>query len=180
MWGGLSWDAIAAPGHDMGALVFYCEAEKLLMSGDAPWENGFGVVLPDEPGALAAARDTLDRIAALDVTAVFPGHGQPFTGIRAALDRCYQRVEAFSADSTRMAGHALKVMLMFTLLERRKLPLDTLSEYLDGVTVYREYNRAYLRFTPSALAEMLVSELERGGAVRRNGEFLEPALRYSS
>jgi glyoxylase-like metal-dependent hydrolase (beta-lactamase superfamily II) len=72
-WGGLSWEAIAAPGHDMGALVFYCEAEQLLISGDALWENGFGVVLPDRPGALAAARETLDRIAALDVAVVIPG-----------------------------------------------------------------------------------------------------------
>jgi glyoxylase-like metal-dependent hydrolase (beta-lactamase superfamily II) len=92
-------EAIAAPGHDMGARVFYCEAEQLFISGDALWEDGFGVVLPDQPGALAAARETLDRIAALDLTVVIPGHGKPFTGISAALDRCYQRVEAFNADS---------------------------------------------------------------------------------
>jgi len=175
-WGGLSWEAIAAPGHDMGALVFYCEAERLLISGDALWENGFGVVLPDQPGALEAARGTLDRIAALGVSLVIPGHGQPFTGITSALDRCYQRVEAFKADSARMARHALKVMLMFTLLERRRLPLSTLSGYLDSVPVYREYNRAYLGLAPGALAEMLVNELQRAGAVARNAEFLMPVV----
>jgi glyoxylase-like metal-dependent hydrolase (beta-lactamase superfamily II) len=88
----------------MGALVFYCDAEQLLISGDALWQNGFGVVLPDQPGALAAAQDTLDRIAALDVTVVIPGHGQPFIGISAALDRCYERVEAFNADPIRMVA----------------------------------------------------------------------------
>jgi hypothetical protein len=59
--------------------------------------------------------------------------GQPFTAVSAALDRAYQRVEAFNADPERMARHALKVMLMFTLLERRQLPLDGLSGYLDGI-----------------------------------------------
>jgi glyoxylase-like metal-dependent hydrolase (beta-lactamase superfamily II) len=161
----------------MGALVFYCEAEQLLISDDAPWENGFGVVLPDQPGALAAAQDTLDRIAALDVTIVIPGHGQPFTGISAALDGCYERLEAFNADPIHMARHALKVMLMFTLLGRRQLPLATLTEYLDSIAVYREYNRTYLGLAPLALAEKLASELERAGAVRRNGGFLEPAVR---
>jgi glyoxylase-like metal-dependent hydrolase (beta-lactamase superfamily II) len=134
----------------------------------------FGVVLPDRAGALAAARETLDRIAALDVAVVIPGHGRPFTGIAAALDRSYQRVEAFNADPERMARHALKVMLMFTLLERRQLPLSTLSRYLDSIPVYQEYNRAYFGLAPSALAETLVSELERSGAVSRSGEFLKP------
>jgi hypothetical protein len=37
---------------------------------------------------------------------VIPGHGQPFTDVAAALDRCYQRVEAFQADPVRMSRHA--------------------------------------------------------------------------
>jgi hypothetical protein len=73
-------------------------------------------------------------------------------------------VEAFKDDSVRMAGHALKVMLMFTLLEGRQLSLSTLSGYLDSIPVSREYNQAYLGLAPSALAEMLVTELERAGA----------------
>jgi glyoxylase-like metal-dependent hydrolase (beta-lactamase superfamily II) len=172
-WGELYWEAIAAPGHDMGALVFYCEAARLLISGDALWENGFGVVLPDQPDALMAARDTLDRIAELDIDVVIPGHGQPFTDVAAALDRCYRRVQAFVADPIRMARHALKV----TLLERRRLPLSKLSAYIAGVPVYREYNRMYFQLAPSALSEVLVSELERAGAVICSGGFLMPAVR---
>ena len=72
-------------------------------------------------------------------------------------------------------AHVLKAMLMFTLLGGRQLPLTTLPEYLDNILVYREYNRTYLGLAP--LAEMLVSELECAGAVRRNGGFLEPAVR---
>ena len=132
-------------------------------------------MLPDQPDALKAARNTLDRIAALDVSAVIPGHGQPFTGVAAALERGYQRVDAFQADPSRMARHALKVMLMFTLLERQRLPLSTLPVYVDGIQVYREYNRAYLGLAPSALAEVLVIELERAGAAKRSGGFLIPA-----
>jgi len=49
-----------------------------------------------------------------------------------------------------MARHALKVILMFTLLERRQLLLSTLPEYLDNIPVYREYIRAYFRLAPPA------------------------------
>jgi glyoxylase-like metal-dependent hydrolase (beta-lactamase superfamily II) len=174
-WGGLSWLALPAPGHDMGALVFYCQEVRLLISGDALWENGFGVVLPDQPGALVATRTTLERLAELDVAAVIPGHGQPFTGVAAALERSFRRVEAFAADPVRMARHALKVMLVFTLLERNRLPLSKLSALMDGVPVYREYNDAYFKLTPEALGELLVGELERAGVVARSGAFLVAA-----
>ena len=176
-WGGMSWRAIAAPGHDMGALVFYCEQARLLISGDALWENGFGVVLPGQPTALSAARMTLDQIGALDIGVVIPGHGRPFADVAVALDRSYRRIEAFEADPVRMARHALKVMLMFTLLERSRLPLSKLPVYMDSVAVYRECNRAYFGLAPSALAELLVGELERAGAVARGGGFLIPVIR---
>jgi len=46
VWGDLEWIALAAPGHDMGALVFYNAEHRILISGDALWENGFGFVMP--------------------------------------------------------------------------------------------------------------------------------------
>jgi glyoxylase-like metal-dependent hydrolase (beta-lactamase superfamily II) len=178
-WGRLSWRAIAAPGHDMGALMFYCAQERLLISGDALWENGFGIVLPEQEGGLAAARATLDAIAALDVGSVIPGHGRPFSGVAEALERSYRRVEAFEADPIRMARHVLKVMLVFTLLERNRLPLSKLPALLDDVPVYREYNANYFKLEPKALAELLVGELERAGAVARSAAFLIPVIRDS-
>ena len=57
--GGLHWQALAAPGHDMDALLFHCPEERLLIPGDALWANGFGVVMPSEQQErLRAARDT--------------------------------------------------------------------------------------------------------------------------
>ena len=60
-WGDLEWKALAAPGHDMGALVFYNPEHRILISGDALWEHGFGFVMPPtlDPAALPATRATL-------------------------------------------------------------------------------------------------------------------------
>jgi len=44
-----------------------------------------------------------------------------------------------------MARHALKVVLMFTLLERQRLALNTLPGYIGGIPVFREYNRVYFQ-----------------------------------
>ena len=77
--GGLDWQVIAAPGHDTHAVMFYSPEARVLISGDALWENGFGVVFPQLFGrdtALAETRATLESIGRLDVDLVIPGHGR--------------------------------------------------------------------------------------------------------
>jgi len=167
-WGGLEWRALAAPGHDMGALVFFNPEHRILISGDALWEHGYGFVMPQaiEPHALAAQRATLDMIAALDVRVVIPGHGEVFADVNAALDRAYRRTDAFAADDARMARYALKVNLTYHLLTGRTLAMADLPGYVERVGIYRDLNAAILRLAPAALAEMLVEELVRAGAVR--------------
>lgn len=176
VWGELEWEALSAPGHDMGALMFFNRQHRLLITGDALWWNGFGFVLPPEMDSrcLPATRATLDLIASLDVAVVIPGHGEPFAEVDGALQRAYARVAAFEADSTRMARHVLKVMLTFALLGRRQMRLDQLPAYCESVPVYRDINRRYLKLAPGALADLLVNELERARAVRREGEWLLP------
>jgi glyoxylase-like metal-dependent hydrolase (beta-lactamase superfamily II) len=174
-WGDLAWRAIAAPGHDMGALMFHCEEERLLITGDALWENGFGVVLPG-PGReerLAAARSTLESIAGLDVGTVIPGHGAPFSNVAEALERSLRRLEAFERDELRMARHVLKVMFVFSLLDRQRLPLGRIPEYLATVPLYADFNARYFQLSEVALAELIVGELERAGAVKKsNGNLI--------
>jgi glyoxylase-like metal-dependent hydrolase (beta-lactamase superfamily II) len=176
VWGGLEWLALAAPGHDMGALVFYNPEHRVLISGDALWESGYGLVMPPEvaPSALPAARATLDMLAALDVSVVLPGHGDPFTDAAAALDRAYKRTTAFEADSVRAARHALKALFMFALLDKQRMRVADMPVYVDTVGVYRDFNALFFRLEPAALAELLVSELERSRALRREDGWLYP------
>ncbi|HLO75224.1 MAG TPA: MBL fold metallo-hydrolase [Magnetospirillum sp.] len=174
--GGMHWQALAAPGHDMDALLFYCPEERLLIPGDALWANGFGVVMPSEAQArLAAARATLETIAGLDVRATIPGHGAPFTETNAALDRAFRRIEAFEADPDRMARNCVRVMLMYALLHRRRMALADLPAYVQRVEVHREYNELYFRLPPERFADMLVTDLEKAGAARRQDGWLVPA-----
>lgn len=182
VWGDLEWRALAAPGHDMGALVFHNPEHGILVSGDALWEHGFGFVMPPEinPLALPATRATVEMLAGLDIRVVIPGHGEPFTNVRAALDRAMRRVEAFEADSLRMARHALKVNLTFALLDKQRLSLAAMPDYIERVGIYRDFNARFFRLPPAELAAMLVGELERALAVRRENGYLVPAASASS
>ena len=177
VWGDLEWEAVAAPGHDMGALMYWNRAHRILISGDALWEHGFGIVFPPEmnPDCLPAARETLDRIASLEPEVVIPGHGEPFTDVRDALARSYARLEAFEADSTRIARHIVKVMLTFNLLALRELKIDELPGYCARVPVFRELNERYLKLEPGALVSWLVKELTRAGVATSDSGFLRAA-----
>jgi glyoxylase-like metal-dependent hydrolase (beta-lactamase superfamily II) len=176
-WGDLDWEALGAPGHDMGALMFYNRAHRILVTGDALWANGFGFVLPREidPTCLPATRATLDLIASLDVSVVVPGHGEPFTDAAGALARGYSRLAALEADPARNARHILKAMLSFKLLERRRMRLADLPRYVEEVPIFRDMNAGFLRLSAGELADLLVRELERAGAVRRVGECVATA-----
>jgi glyoxylase-like metal-dependent hydrolase (beta-lactamase superfamily II) len=177
VWGDLAWRMLAAPGHDMGALVFFNDEHGILISGDALWQNGYGLIMPPtlDPAALPATRATLDMIAALPVRVVIPGHGEPFTDVAAALDRAYRRTEAFEADEARVARHAVKVLLAFHLLHRRRMPVADLPAYVERIGFYRDINARVLRMTPAALAAHMCDELARAGAARIEGGDLVPA-----
>lgn len=176
-WGGLDWQALAAPGHDMGALVFFNPEHGVLISGDALWQRGFGFVMPRamDPRALPATRGTLDMIAALDVRTVIPGHGEPFGEVPAALDYAYQRLAAFEADDERAARYGAKAIFSFALLHRRRFPEASVAKYVDTIGFYRDLNAAVLRMAPGAFATWLVDDLIRAGAIRHDGADLVPA-----
>lgn len=176
VWGDLEWRALAAPGHDMGALVFFNPEHGILISGDALWQNGYGFVMPQEidPQAMPAARATLEMLARLPIRVVIPGHGDPFSDVAAALERAFARTAAFEADTLRVARHALKVVLVFALLDKQRMRQDELPSYLERVGIYRDFNARFFRVPPAVLADRLVGELERAGAVKREDGWLLP------
>jgi glyoxylase-like metal-dependent hydrolase (beta-lactamase superfamily II) len=174
--GEYEWQVLAAPGHDTHAAMFYSPETRVLISGDALWENGFGAVFAQLFGrdtALAETRETLERVAALDCEVVIPGHGRPFGNVDAALERAFSRLKGYEEDITHLARHCVKVLFTFTLLEKRSMQLSTLSAYVARVPILAELNSLHLRMTPAAMAEWLINDLERAGAAyRRDGLLL--------
>jgi len=176
VWGDLEWAALAAPGHDMGALVFYNAEHRILVSGDALWEHGFGFVMPPQIdiAALPATRATLEMLARLRIRVVIPGHGEPFTDAAVALDRAFRRVASFEADPLRMVRYAMKALFVFGLLERRRMAIADLPAYVDRIGIYRDFNALFLQMPAAHLAAWLVAELEKVGAIRRDGDHVVP------
>ncbi len=172
--GEMRWQALAAPGHDPRSLVFYCAAEGILISADALWENGFGVIFPELDGesGFAEARDTLAMIAGLDVRLVIPGHGAPFADARGALERAGSRLDYLAADPKRNAENAVKVMLKFLLLERQQIAVGDVAHMFAAIPILAGARRRFLQQEPAELAAWAIAALVRAGAARVDGDLL--------
>ena len=166
MLGELEWQVLGAPGHDPHSVILYCPAERLLISADALWENGFGVIFPELDGesGFAEARATLQQIAGLDVRLVIPGHGAPFADVAGALDRALRRLDYLAADPARNAQNGIKVLVKFRLLERRRVTLAELRQWMREVPLLIRSNRNHLQMDPDALADWTAAQLVKAGA----------------
>ena len=173
--GGLNWQALAVPGHDMEALAFYNPEKRLLISGDALWENGFGVIFPEllgEADGIASTRATLEALARLPVDVVIPGHGSPFATIDLAFERAFKRVDGFAANIDKLAWHAIKVIVSFAMLEKRRMPAGDFHAFVLGLPFATDVNARFLGLPEDQLAERTERELLQAGALRLEDDWL--------
>jgi len=167
--GGLIWQALAVPGHDMEALAYYCPDERLLISGDAFWENGFGVIFPEllgEADGLASTQATLEMLSRLAIDTVIPGHGRPFGEVDAAFERAFRRVRQFRDNIEQLAWHAIKVIVSFAMLERRRIARADFPAFVLGLPFAVDVNTRFLSLSDERLISGVERELLLVGALR--------------
>lgn len=173
---GLDWQVMAAPGHDPHSMILYCPAEAILISADALWEHGFGVIFPELIGesGFAEQADVLKLISELDVRLVIPGHGAPFSDVRGALARAQSRLAYLSADNGkhgRNARNALKALIAFLLLDEQKFSVSDIEKHIQDSHIMSAAARQI--GTPIALlVEQLVAELVTAGVAKMQGKWL--------
>jgi len=172
--GDLEWQALGAPGHHAHSVIYYCPSEKVLISADALWQNGFGVIFPEleDDGGFEEAGATLDLIASLDVKVVIPGHGAVFDDVEAALARARRRLDFLSADPKRNAEYAVKVLLKFLLLERQSMPLADTGPLFESIPLMVEMGRRHFGMSATELAAWAVKQLVRASSPRIENDLL--------
>ena len=123
------WEIHAAGGHDPHAMVFFEPKAKVLISADALWQSGFGVIFPELEGieAFNEVAATLDLIERLNPCVVIPGHGSVFKYMPEILATARHKLDGFVKDPQKLARHGAKVLLKFKLLEKQKLLFSEFS-----------------------------------------------------
>ena len=168
-----SWEIHAAAGHDPHSVVLFQRESRTLISADALWENGFGIVFPELDGedAFDTVTATLDLIAQLAPITVIPGHGPVFAYSLATLQKAQARLAAFVSNPVRHANHAAKVLLKFKLLELQKVHVATFHGWaLSTPLLELIRSRFFAQQQTDEWIAKLIAELVAGGAARHDGD----------
>ncbi len=173
--GARRWEVLAAAGHDPDSVILFDAQEGVLISADALWENGYGIVFPElagEPGFDDVQR-TLDLIESLPVSLVIPGHGAPFGDCPGALRRAQSLLAKQRADPRHHSRHAVKVLIKYHLMEERRQAWDELDAWVSArptfVRIFEEQEAA-AGASMRGWCETLVHELvARGVLAVRDG-----------
>jgi glyoxylase-like metal-dependent hydrolase (beta-lactamase superfamily II) len=141
-----------------------------LISADALWEDGFGVIFPElwGEGGFEEVAQTLELIEQLPVALVIPGHGKPFTDVKKSLEIAKSRLDYLSSDADRNARHGAKVLLKYKLLEWRSREMKAVYQWMSATPVL-ENIRQQLNMTtedfhiwlPQALVKSKAAIIER-------------------
>ena len=143
------WQIHAAAGHDTHSIIFFEPQEKILISADALWENGFGVVFPELEGeeAFSDVAKTLDIIEKLGPKIVIPGHGSVFEYQTKNMVSARTRLEAFEKNPEKHAKHAAKVLIKFKLIEWQKIPIEKLVSWAEETTHLKNIYSSFFKKT---------------------------------
>lgn len=173
--GGHDWEIHAAGGHDPHAVILFEPISKLLISADALWQSGFGVIFPELEGieAFSDVAATLDLIERLEPNVVIPGHGPIFEFTPEIMATARQKLDGFVKDPVKLARHGAKVLLKFKLLERQKLTFSEFSHWAATTPCLIQYQCRFFDGSDfSAWVKQLCSELVTAGVAKWEGEHI--------
>lgn len=169
------WQVHAAPGHDPHSVVLFEPQGRVLISADALWENGFGVVFPELEGedAFAAVAATLDLIERLAPQVVIPGHGPVFADAPRALEGARRRLNGFVRNPPKHALYAAKVLLKYKLLEWQQIRMSDLTAWAQATPYFGMlHERHFGNQEEGEWLQSLADDLVRSGAALRHSGML--------
>jgi len=137
------WQILAAPGHDNHSIMLYQEQHRILISADALWEEGFGVIFPElwGEGGFEEVAQTLELIESISPALVIPGHGKPFTEVNKSIETARSRLDYLSSDADRNARHGAKVLLKYKLLEWRSQEMAKVKQWIADTPVLKNISK---------------------------------------
>ena len=161
------WQILSAPGHDPHSIMLYQAEHRILISADALWEEGFGVIFPElwgEPGFEEVAQ-TLDLIESLPVSLVIPGHGKPFTDLASSIATARSRLDYLASDPDRNARHGAKVLLKYKLIEWRTQDISLVNHWITNTPAMNSAAKQ-LNMDLEDFVKWLPQALVKSGAAR--------------
>lgn len=163
---------IHTPGHAAEGIVLYNRQEKLLISSDTLWKNDMAVMTLQIEGSAAPFQmlESLEKLAALDVQMVYPGHGPTFMDMHKALTKSRKRLNHFLNHHDQMGLDLLKKISIYTLMMRKRVAEDSFFDDLMKTRWYKETVNLYFNAEYRPIYDAIINDfLKRGIVKTKNG-----------
>ncbi len=163
------WQILSAPGHDPHSIMLYQAEHRILISADALWEDGFGVIFPEMWGesGFEEVSQTLDLIESLPVSLVIPGHGKPFTDLAGSIAKARSKLDYLASDPDRNARHGAKVLLKYKLIEWRTQDIGLVNHWIANTPALNSAAKQlnmdledFVKWLPQALVKSGAAKLD--------------------
>jgi len=162
------FQVIYTPGHASDGIVLYSSREKLLISSDTLWENDMAVITQRVEGSLAllAMRQSLEKLGALNVNRVFPGHGDPFEDMKSALAKALEKIDLYLKDRKTVGKDLIKKIIVYTLLMKKSVKEQELFPLLMKTTWFRETVDFYFDGDYETIYQQIMNVFARNKVIR--------------
>ncbi|MDJ0987419.1 MAG: MBL fold metallo-hydrolase [Desulfobacterales bacterium] len=160
------------PGHAAEGIVLYNRRDKLLISSDTLWKNDMAVMTLQIEGSAAPFQmlESLEKLSALDVQIVYPGHGPAFTDMHKALTRTRRRLNHFLNHRDQMGLDLLKKISIYTLMMRKTVDENSFYDDLMKTHWYKETVDLYFNAEYRPIYDTIMKDfLKRGIVITQNG-----------
>jgi len=167
------FQVLYTPGHASDGIVLYNRREKILISSDTLWQTDMAVMTLRVEGsrALFHMQASLEKIEALDVRMVYPGHGPPFHDMKKAIARSKKRIQNFLKNPEAIGDDLLKKIIVYTLMMKKVMAADTLFAYLMDTYWFKETVALYFNDEYEAKYNEIINTFLRRGIIKQeNGD----------
>ncbi len=173
---GRIWEVHGGPGHDPHSVLLFERENRCLISADALWERGFGVVFPELDGAesFEFVAQTLDLIEALQPRVVIPGHGRVFTAVNDSISIARERLKYFRSNPYAHAAHGIKALLKFHLLDIQSCSVEDIHSWCANTPIVTATHARFFSPTPIRMwFDALLTQLVNAGVASIDGRLLK-------
>jgi len=167
--GPYEFQVLHTPGHASDGIVLYNRKEKVLISGDALWEDDIPTITMRVEGStcLFDLLSSFEKLESLDVEIVYPGHGRPFSDFKEAISKSKAKARDFLNHREKTGDSLLKKITIYTLLMHRQVDEETFFDHLMGTHWFKETIDFFFKSEYRQTYEEVMRNFLRRDIVRR-------------
>jgi len=170
---------IHTPGHAADGMVLYNRHNKLLISADTLWRHDMALLNLRIEGSAAPFQmlESLERLEALDVSMVYPGHGPPFSDMKKAVVKTRNRLTHFLNHREQMGLDLIKKMIVYILMMKKNIIVDSFFDDLIQTYWYKETIDLYFNGDYGSIYDTVMKDFKKRGIVIIRGGYLMTTIK---